>query len=458
MKKKLLVLLLALTAAVACAFGLAGCDYYSYTSYHGVTFYAYNSYYDKIDTKDSITLNNGTYRDGTWTDGDGFSGEYKVNNNKITLYLEMFGEKMELISGEFSDYRSVLKTTDTVYVSTDHRHSFGSWQDKQGVADTQVRQCICGKEETRVIQKENGVTYTDKRAISCDASVTEVTLRSDTIEIADSAFSGCSSLTSITIPDSVTSIGEMAFADCSGLESITVGANNLNFKSVNNCLLTKDGKTLILGCKNSVIPNVVTSIGFIAFFGCSGLTNITIPDSVTSIGEGAFFGCSGLTSITIPDSVTSIGNRAFDDCLRLIEVYNKSSLTITAGSEDNGCVARYAKNVYMQEGGSKLTVDSNGFVIFDGNTVVNYFGDKTEITIPDVITDINAGAFCSFSFLCITIHNSVTSIGSYVFAGCPELAIIFNGTVEQWKAISKDSEWDAYLGYYTIHCTDGDID
>ena len=56
----------------------------------------------------------------------------------------------------------------------------------------------------------------------------------------------------------------------------------------------------------------VTSIGWEAFFRCSGLTSITIPNSVTSIGDYAFGYCSGLTSITIPNSVTSIGDYAFE--------------------------------------------------------------------------------------------------------------------------------------------------
>ena len=59
------------------------------------------------------------------------------------------------------------------------------------------------------------------------------------------------------------------------------------------------------------IPNGVTSIGYISFFGCSGLTSITIPDSVTNIEYAAFSSCIGLTNVTIPDSVISIGGQAF---------------------------------------------------------------------------------------------------------------------------------------------------
>jgi hypothetical protein len=78
---------------------------------------------------------------------------------------------------------------------------------------------------------------------------------------------------------------------------------------------------LIVGCKNTVIPNSVTSIGTDAFYNCFGLTSITIPNSVTSIGTDAFDGCYYLTSVTIGSGVTSIGSSAFFDCSGLTNVY-----------------------------------------------------------------------------------------------------------------------------------------
>ena len=143
--------------------------------------------------------------------------------------------------------------------------------------------------------------------------ITSVTIGNSVTSIGEAAFGNCTRLTSITIPDSVTSIGNYAFSGCAGLTSITVSTGNTVYHSTDNCLIETESKTLIFGCKNSVIPTdgSVTSIGEAAFVGCTGLTSITIPDSVTSIGDVAFAICTDLTSITIPDSVTDIGNKAF---------------------------------------------------------------------------------------------------------------------------------------------------
>ena len=136
-------------------------------------------------------------------------------------------------------------------------------------------------------------------------SIMSCTIHNDTKFILDVSFAYCSNLTSVTIPDSVMNIGYCAFYGCSGLTSINVSENNLNYKSIESNLYSKDGKTLIQYATGK------TAMTFV------------ISDSVTSIENYAFLGCSSLTSITIPDSVTSIGWFAFCDCGSLTSVYYK---------------------------------------------------------------------------------------------------------------------------------------
>ncbi len=150
-------------------------------------------------------------------------------------------------------------------------------------------------------------------------NLTSIEMYEGVTTIGGSAFRDCSSLASIKIPSTVTSFGVAPFQQCTSLVSIVVDDNNKIYDSRDNCnaIVQTATNTLIVGCKNTTIPNSVTSIGSSAFSECSSLTSITIPNSVTSLEGSAFSECSSLTSITIPTSVTNIENFVFWRCSSL---------------------------------------------------------------------------------------------------------------------------------------------
>ena len=243
------------------------------------------------------------------------------------------------------------------------------------------------------------------------AIVGDIIIPDSVTSIGERAFDGCGGLTSITIPDSVTSIGDRAFDGCTGLTAIVVEEGNPVYHSAGNCLIETESKTLVIGCKTSVIPDdgSVTSIGDYAFSGCSGLTSVTIPDSVTSIGENAFSACTGLTSITIPDSVTSMGRSAFYGCSGLKSVTIPDSVTSIGNYAFSDCIG------------------------------------LTAITIPDSVTSIGSSAFSGCTGLTsITIPDKVTSIGSYAFSGCTGLASVTFEATTRWYRNSSGTIGSGY--------------
>ena len=187
------------------------------------------------------------------------------------------------------------------------------------------------------VEIPSSVTGIGKSAFYGCYELRNVKISNGLTSIGDDAFYYCVELKSIEIPRSVKSIGIGVFNRCSKLTNIVVETGNTVYDSRNcNAIIETKTNTLLNGCKNTVIPNNVTSISNRAFYYCSGLKSITIPACVTSIGDRAFYNCYDLTSITslIPaDKLFAPGSNAFYEvnCKLYIPYSAKETYASTEG-------------------------------------------------------------------------------------------------------------------------------
>ena len=485
--------------------------------------YAFAGWYNgnKAWNFDTDTVTEGVTLTARWTEIPTSKGLKYTSNGDGTCYVSGFGscKDTNLVIPSYSE------TGDRV--TAIGNYAFGGDSQRFNV--------------TSIVIPE-GVTAIGNYAFNDCTALVSVVIPEGVISVGERAFNGCISLVRVAFPDSMVSLGRSAFCYCTSLielrfgkglesyggdilfpenclESIIVDKDNPYFHSTGNCLIHTESKTLILGCRNSVIPadgsvTVIANEAFGAFYGCKGLTNIVIPECITTIGPDAFYNCDGLTSIIIPNSVQSIGSRAFASCEKL------TSIVIPDGVKSIPYEAFYfctsLKSVKIPDSVTSLghraffgcrnltellipdtvtsigeqafnectgLIQKEGGVWYVGSWVVGCDQSVTTVTLRGQVVGIIDRAFQKCNLLTsITLSDGVAFIGEYVFFGCTSLTsvslpgsvthigsdvfyncdgltdITYAGTKSQWKSLDKGWEWDHSDRYkVTIHCTDGDI-
>lgn len=312
---------------------------------------------------------------------------------------------------------------------------------------TKISECAFYRNYFESVTLPEGLVEIGYSAFLSNEYLKEINLPSTLEKIAGDAFQYCTSLESVNIPEKVTDFSASTFMECTGLIRLTVDANNPVFHSDGNCIIETASKTLVLGCKTSVIPDdgSVEVIGPYAFFHCelgyvtlpdcikqigtdafavSSLTGITFSKDLTIIDVSAFNACDNLTRIELPRGLIAIYRGAFSGCMNLEEVVLPSTLKV------------YDIEVFEDCRSLKSLVFTSGLKSINNKTCKNC------IVLESVI-----------------IPKTVTVIEFQAFYGCTNLKEInFTGTVAEWEAIQKDGEtWNWDTGDYVVKCTDGTL-
>lgn len=345
------------------------------------------------------------------------------------------------------------------------------------------------------IAKWCGVTMSDalcspfyngaKLYVGNDA-VTDIVIPDSITAIKQNVFYGANGIKTVTVPASVTDMGKYAFYACPDLETVTISAPTVGNSAFSACTslstvtLNSSVKTLddfaFSGCTSLKTINFsegLVTISQGAFSGAA-ITKLVIPNSVTTIGNSAFSTCPDMVSVTLGTGVKSIGSgsfgfgggEAFFGCSRLYEVINKSTLSITKGSDKNGKIAKNAIEVHKGE--SKI-VEKDGFLfwsetvgLLNNNYVLGYVGaSPVAAAIPETVNGktynaIRENAFCNRTdMVSITIPASITVIEDDVFGNCIRLYEIVNNSSVEISHTDVDSAYTIHTGTSKVVNKDG---
>jgi len=180
-----------------------------------------------------------------------------------------------------------------------------------------------------------------------------------------------------------------------------------------------------------ILPEGLTSVGNLAFYGFTALTSVSIPDSVTRIGWYAFAGCTGMTMLDLPDALMTIEDSAFQECTSL------PAVRLPGGLKNIGRQA-----FYRCEALTEITVPASVNKIGDSCFAFCYKLIRADIRAA--VTILPEWTFYGCTLLTdLTLPESITGAKEFAFYDCESLSqVCYTGSEENLQQIQEDIQRD----------------
>ncbi len=248
-------------------------------------------------------------------------------------------------------------------------------------------------------------------------------------EIGFGAFQLEKNFRSIDIPDSVTSIGILAFCGCSSLTSIEIpdAVTEIPAGAFKGCTSLKSVK-LPENLESLTSKYDYTSTAG-PFQGCTSLTSIVIPDKVTSICSYAFYECASLTSVSIGNGVTKIDSQAFYRCRSLKRISIGSNLTSISNSAFGSSISWgdiELDEIHISDLYTWCGIDFDG-PLCDGADLYLNGQLVTELVLPENVLDFSCAFWGCTSITDVIISGNLASVHDHAFRECANLKSVTIG-------------------------------
>ena len=165
--------------------------------------------------------------------------------------------------------------------------------------------------------------------------------------------------------------------------------------------------------RSVVLPDGLTHIGALAFYGCSLLREVRIPDSVTSIGSYAFTECTSLLTADLPPHLERIGEAAFRECEQLRSVRFPDTLRVISSMAFYRCY-------------SLMSVSIPSSVTDMGTQVFSYCTGLVRAAVKANIQTLPTWTFYGCTKLSdVILSADITAVGEYSLQNCPALTGVY---------------------------------